>query len=271
MADVHRHRWGNINPKDMAVASATVIEIGDLLWYDVANNQVKNMASLVFTDLANGQLRSHFLFAGIAMSASASLATADIKVGTAGVWELPCASASFGQNDLVGIDDNAGPTAYVDQQVIAAGDEMLSIGRVAAVAATVTTVLVEINPRIVRGGWGSAGAITISQTCATDGTTTYIIFPTASSAEGAPFKFRVMDAWILKTHANGGAGDKLELLNVANLIGDVDGNINDKAVGRIDDIDDAYHDVAESTLFSIKWTKATSSQGIAYITIKPIA
>jgi len=254
----------------MAVASLTVIEIGDLLWYDVANDEVINMASLVFTDLANGQLRSHFLFAGIAMSASPTLKTDEIKVGTAGVWELPCASASFGQNDLVGIDDNAGPTAYVDQQVIAVGDEMLSIGRVAEVAATATSVFVEINPRIVRGGWGGGGEILIEQVCPTDGTTTYIIFPTASSAEGAPFKFRVVDAWIVKTHAAGGAGDTLEILNVANVIGTVDGNIADTLVGRLPDCDDAYHDVAESTLFSIKWTKSTSSQGIAYIKIKPI-
>jgi hypothetical protein len=80
----------------------------------------------------------------------------------------------------------------------------------------------------------------------------------------------VQDCHIIKTHANGGAGDTLELKNVANVIGTVVCNVNDTLRADVPGLNDAYHDVAEGALFSITATKATSSQMIAYIDIQPI-
>lgn len=130
------------------VNAATVIEVGDLLYMEV--DDVRPASDLTYgATLAATQAQFAKQFVGVAMEASQSGEDNDITVAKAGIFEFPCAAATFEIGDLVGPDDNAGPTALLDQQVIAMGESGIgSIGRVAKrYASNTTTVLIKITPR----------------------------------------------------------------------------------------------------------------------------
>ncbi len=109
--------------------AATVIEIGDLVYLEPTT--AKPAGGL--TDggsLAAKQEAFHDKFAGVAMQQSRAGDTQDIRVATTGVFEFDCASARSRWATRIGVDDNAGGTALVNQQVIAvaAANPELSIG-----------------------------------------------------------------------------------------------------------------------------------------------
>ncbi|WP_425396705.1 capsid cement protein [Aeoliella sp.] len=152
MANKMRWRYGDTNPVMLPVDSTTVIEIGDLVYLDT--DDAKPASSLTDAGtLAANQEALHDVFVGVAMQASATGQTADIRVATTGVFELECASATFELGDLVGGDENAGGTALEDQQAIAVTSEDLAIGRCAKrEGAASTSVYVEIVGTVTRGG-----------------------------------------------------------------------------------------------------------------------
>lgn len=151
MGDVTR--FLHADPKrvrSFAVDSAQVIEVGDQVYQEVddvrAASQLTYGASLLATQK---QFRKQFV--GVAMTASANGETDEVAVAGAGIFEFICAAAQFEHGDLVGMDDNAGGTALVDQQVIAMGENGLggAIGRVwKRYSANTTRVAVEIFPEI---------------------------------------------------------------------------------------------------------------------------
>jgi hypothetical protein len=150
MSNLMRWRYGETNPVQMAVDSATVIEIGDLVWLD--SDDAKNAAALAWdTDLETTQEEFHDNFLGVAMQASPAGETDSIRVATSGVFELDTAAASYEVGDLVGPDDDATPL-LVDQQVIAVAGAELAVGRVAKTAASATSVLVSITSTVLHGG-----------------------------------------------------------------------------------------------------------------------
>lgn len=154
MSDVMRWRYGDTNPVVLPVDSATVIEIGDLVWLDTDDAKPAS-ASPYGGSLAAGQETFHDKFAGVAMQRSRAGDTAPIRVATTGVFEFDCASATFEVGARLGVDDNAGGTALVNQQVIAtaAANPERSIGTCAKRAATAATkVLVDIVSTVTRGG-----------------------------------------------------------------------------------------------------------------------
>lgn len=142
MADKQRHRTEYHKPRYFPVASATVIEVGDLLWWDAGASSVKPAADFTWdTDLATTQEQFAKLFVGMSADRSASGDTDDIQVDAAGVKEFACAAATFNIGDMVGPDDNATPDALLSQQVIAVGTAELAIGRVTKRYASNTTVV----------------------------------------------------------------------------------------------------------------------------------
>ena len=84
MANTMRWRFGETSPVMIPVDSATVIEIGDLVYQDVDDAKPASSQADQGTEAANQQL-FHDNFAGVAMQASPS--------GTSGPIRVPGASA----------------------------------------------------------------------------------------------------------------------------------------------------------------------------------
>ena len=86
MANTMRWRYGETNPVVLPVASATVIEIGDLVYLDTTT---KPAGSVTYGgSLAATQESFHDKFAGVAMQPSRNGDTHDIRVATTGVFEF---------------------------------------------------------------------------------------------------------------------------------------------------------------------------------------
>jgi len=153
MANTMRWRYGETNPVVIPVASATVIEIGDLVYLDTT---AKPAGALTYgASLASTQESFHDKFIGVAMQQSRGGDTADIRVATTGVFEFPCASATFEVGARLGVDDNVGGNALLDQQVIAVNvaNPELSIGYCAKrVNPAATSVLVDVIGTLTHAG-----------------------------------------------------------------------------------------------------------------------
>jgi hypothetical protein len=154
MSSTMRWRYGETNPIVLPVASATVIEIGDLVYVDTG--MVKAAGALTFgASLAATQETFHDTFAGVAMQQSRNGDSQDIRVATTGVFEFACASATFEVGVRIGVDKNAGGTALLNQQVIAtaAANPELSVGYCAKrLNPAGTTVLVDVVGTISHAG-----------------------------------------------------------------------------------------------------------------------
>jgi predicted RecA/RadA family phage recombinase len=148
MADTFRLRHDDVDKVLGAVDSATVIEIGDLLYLDT--DDLKPASSQVdqLTEEAN-QARFASKFIGVAMQASDAGDTQPIRVATDGIFEFPCPSGTWEVGDLVGASEDAGGTALEDQQVEGVARPECAIGYVAQrQAAAVTTVKVRLLSRV---------------------------------------------------------------------------------------------------------------------------
>lgn len=156
MADVMRWRYGETNPVvSKPVASATVIQIGDLVAQDATGAVYPAASETWSVDLATTQGNFQDKFLGIAMQRSRNGDTDPIRVATSGVFEFDCASATFELGILVGAAKQTG-NALENQRVISvagAGNEGASIGRVARrVSPADTRVFIEIVSTVLRGG-----------------------------------------------------------------------------------------------------------------------
>ena len=152
MTDKMRWRYGDTNPVVAAVDSASVIEIGDLVYQDKDDAKPASAQADQESEEANQKLfAGNFL--GVAMQRSHSGDTDPVRVATTGVFEFDCLSNNFELGDLVGIDENIGGIALEDQQVTPVGTGEHAIARVAKRAATPTTsILVDIMSTVMKGG-----------------------------------------------------------------------------------------------------------------------
>ena len=152
MADKMRWRYGDTNPVVAAVESATVIEIGDLVWHfddavypasDVVDQGAKSSNQEWFTNY----------FLGVAMQRTRSGDTSPVRVATTGVFEFDCSSTSFVLGQMMGADENAAGDALEDQTIAKVAASQHAVGRVAKREPTATTsVLVDIRSSIMTGG-----------------------------------------------------------------------------------------------------------------------
>ena len=152
MANTMRWRYGETNPVMLAVDSATVIEIGDLVYQDVDDAKPTSAQADQGSETGNQQM-FHTGFAGVAMQASASGDTRAIRVATSGVFEFDCLSATLEVGDAMSSDENAGGTALLNQTVAKVSNVNAAIGRCAKrVNPAGTRVLVDIVSTVLRGG-----------------------------------------------------------------------------------------------------------------------
>ena len=130
MSDRMRWRYGDTNPVVAAVAAATVIEIGDLVWQDVDNVKPASGLANQGGKTANQQAFVQE-FLGVAMQRSRLGDTAPLRVATTGVFEMDCAGDTF---------ELGGAAHY-------------AVGRAARRAASATaSVLVDIRSSVMTGG-----------------------------------------------------------------------------------------------------------------------
>jgi hypothetical protein len=147
-----RWRYGDTNPVVAAVDSATVIEIGDLVWLDTDDAKPAAAQADQGSETANQEkLADRFL--GVAMQRSRSGESSPIRVATTGVFELDCPSGTFELGDLVGADENAAGNALLNQQVAKVAASKYAIARVAKrEAGAGTSVLVDVRSTVMTGG-----------------------------------------------------------------------------------------------------------------------
>jgi hypothetical protein len=148
MSDTLRWRYGDTRPVVLAVDSATVIEIGDLVYLETDDARPASQQTDQLSEEANqGLLASKF--AGVAMQRSRNGDTTPIRVATSGVFEMACPSGTFEVGALVGASEAASGEALEDQQVEGVVRPELAIGLVAKRLATSDTrVLVQVVSRL---------------------------------------------------------------------------------------------------------------------------
>jgi hypothetical protein len=152
MANTMRWRYGDTNPVMLPVDSATVIEIGDMVFLDVDDAKPASSLADQGTESGNQQL-FHDGFAGVAMQASPSGATQPIRVATSGVFEFDCLSTTLEVGDLMSSDENVAGTALLNQTVAEVSAANAAIGRCAKrLNPAGTKVLVDIVSSVLRGG-----------------------------------------------------------------------------------------------------------------------
>jgi hypothetical protein len=153
MADVFRYRYGDMKPVRCAVASATVIEIGDLVY-------LSSGAALPASSLADAGTKAqnqeafHDAFLGVAMSRSRDGDADPITVATAGVFEFPMASASLALGQLVGAAGTGagGADGVASQTVETVATANLAIGRTVEATTSATKTKLEIVSTVLYGG-----------------------------------------------------------------------------------------------------------------------
>ncbi len=152
MSDTMRWRYGDTNPVVAAVDSATVIEIGDLVFQDTDDAKPASAQADQGTEAANQELFVHS-FLGVAMQRSSAGQTDAVRVASTGVFELDCASSTFELGDLVGLQEDASGESLRSQLVTKVTDPRYAVGRVAKrVPVAATSVLVDIRSTIMTGG-----------------------------------------------------------------------------------------------------------------------
>lgn len=152
MSDKMRWRYGDTNPVVAAVDSATVVEIGDLVYQDTDDAKPASSQADQGSETANQEaFADNFL--GVAMQRSRAGDTDPIRVATTGVFEFDCPSGTFELGALTGADENTAGDALLDQQVAAVASSAYAVGRVAKrVAAAATVVLVDVRSTVMTGG-----------------------------------------------------------------------------------------------------------------------
>lgn len=162
LSSTRRRNWaikrsfhaGNIDVLDaveIAVDSATVIAVGDLIWLNTDDARPASMQA-DGGSLAANQETFHDNFAGVALEASAVGETDPILVATDFYWQVPCASATFNVGDLIGAVEKGNGTQLEDQKVVGVATANLAIGRVAKAGVSVVSVLVRGISTVLYGG-----------------------------------------------------------------------------------------------------------------------
>lgn len=152
MADKFRYRFEDTNPVVLPVLLATVIEIGDMCWFDTTDETVKPAS--IMPDQGSLVLNQEFFhdnFVGIAAQRSRATDSEDIRLSTRGVFDLDTASAEYEAGDLVGPAD-AGAGLLEDQKVAGVATENLAVGRARKRGSDVTIVRTEIFGTTSTGG-----------------------------------------------------------------------------------------------------------------------
>lgn len=152
MANSMRWRYGDTNPVMLPVDSATVIEIGDLVYLDTDDAKPAS-AQADQGSLSLNQQAFHDSFVGVAMQCSSDGETSAIRVATSGVFEFDCDATTFEVGDLLGAVENAGGTALEDQKLGSVGSVSNAIGRCSQrVNPAGSRLLIDVVSTVMKGG-----------------------------------------------------------------------------------------------------------------------
>ncbi len=150
MSDKMRWRYGDTNPVVAAVDSATVIEIGDLIYQDTDDAKPAAHVGMSNNKPEVAQEGFAHLFLGVAMQRSHSGDTDPIRVSTTGVFEFDCPLGTYELGQRMAIADGHGGELF-NQRVLRSNP--CAIGRVAKrVTLLATSVLVDIRSTVMTGG-----------------------------------------------------------------------------------------------------------------------
>ena len=125
-----RFRSGQVQLQKVAVASATVITAGDLVYLDT--NEAKPASAFAWTtDLATTQAGFADVFLGVAHESSAAGETADISVDVSplSIYEWDVAAAAFELGDKLG--PNAASDELVNTELIKVTSDTCAVARAA--------------------------------------------------------------------------------------------------------------------------------------------
>jgi len=125
-------KWGETCPVSAPVASATVIEIGDLVYLD-AGKAIPASSFAKSTDLAGTQAAFAPKFLGVAMQSSPSGMTYPIRVATCGTFEFTDDTASSETETLgtyMSVNLNSAGTYLQNRAVIKVTGALTAIGRI---------------------------------------------------------------------------------------------------------------------------------------------
>lgn len=125
-------RHGDSDLKRGPVASATVIAIGDLLWYDTSDDTLKPASDFTWTtDLATTQAGFSAAFAGVARSASAAGETDNVTYdrSSRAVYEYDVASGTYNLDAILAPAKQTGD--LLENQKLATAAASVAIARVA--------------------------------------------------------------------------------------------------------------------------------------------
>lgn len=238
--------------------AANTIAAGDMVFEDPSNaGHGKSIVSVGYKDsLAATQRVAALRFLGVAVSNKSGTTDAEeVAVAKKGIFELTAVSATYELGDLVGVDDNVGGTALI-QQVIGVTDPQKAIGKIARREATATTtVLVEIFDK----SEDAAADLWIREDIAANGTIKVF-------EADAPFKLQVVDFHIICTDANAGT---VKLTDGTSDITDaLTHGTTDKAIVRVGTIDDAKYELAKNGSLNI--VTATGGKSVALIHLKRV-
>ncbi len=154
MANTMRWRYGDTNPVTLPVASATPVEIGDLVSLDSGTGEAIPSGSM--PDQGSSVLNQTAFqneFVGVAMQASPAGEATTIRIATSGVFELDCDSTTWQLGEAVAAAVNGAGDQLIDQKVESALSLATAVGRCAKQAATATPrVLVDVVSTVMRGG-----------------------------------------------------------------------------------------------------------------------
>lgn len=154
MANTMRWRYGDTNPVTLPVATATDVEIGDLIYMDTGVGEAVPAGSV--PDQGSSVLNLQGFqdgFVGVAMQASPAGDATTIRIATSGVFEMDCDSATWQLGEEISSAVNGAGDQLFDQKVDSAPSLSTAIGRCAKQATTASTrVLVDIVSSVMRGG-----------------------------------------------------------------------------------------------------------------------
>lgn len=137
-------------PLSVPVASATVVEIGDMVAL-VSNLVVPAVLFTWTTNEATTQENFHDVFLGVALSRSKAGETDPVLVSPITTLEYDCAAATFNFANLVGPPKNSGANTLESQMLASVGAVNLSVGRTVTRYASNTTI---VQARIVSSLFG---------------------------------------------------------------------------------------------------------------------
>lgn len=153
MADNFRYRHGDIKSVSVPVDSATVIEVGDLVY--LASGKALPASSLADAGTkAQNQEAFHDAFIGVSMSRSRNGDTEPVTVATAGVFEFDMGSASLALGQLVGAAGTGvdGAVGVANQSIESVATANLAVGRTTEITTSATKTKVRIVSTVIHGG-----------------------------------------------------------------------------------------------------------------------